>query len=424
MPATMQFDGQPAARNGHVDVVASEGVEPNGIESGLLEGIDDDALANTEPLPSEDRLGTTLAGSLGLRRASKCLSRALSALGPLGRAHAASEQDIGLDDPASRNSPFQESGPDRSTIDPASAADLGLAQPLLDVPVLYFCTVELTNVTAFSTHMRRYCLVVANDKSFIGGGIVIHNCERLPVRRPFGEAGQPKPSPARLRTAAEVLPSGAGAMRPQTLARIQARAEDAVRFGEYTGIKATFVPAVRRPVTPAAAKARVTRALRAFERRIVGQNFETGLAVDERGVTLLEKVGEAREIAFTEPQTSLVAGATAFTHNHPSGSAFSVQDLVFSRLLRVQQVRAIGRQEGRSVLYTADIGRHANRIEVPEVLRAWNRAVQRADRELQLGPRVVRGDLDELEANRVFSHRVNQLVAQQLGYRYRREVVR
>ena len=80
-----------------------------------------------------------------------------------------------------------------------------------------------------------------------------------------------------------------------------------------------------------------------FEEKIVEQDFESCMAVDENGDVLLEKDGEKSQIELTleEKFKILRSKNPTFTHNHPQGAAFSDQDFKAAADINLYEIRAI-----------------------------------------------------------------------------------
>lgn len=75
---------------------------------------------------------------------------------------------------------------------------------------------------------------------------------------------------------------------------------------------------------------------------IVHQDYETaGIYNAETGVMYI-KDGEKSSVSFTPAEIKLMYGSV-LTHNHPSGSPFSKEDLVMLGFAQAKEIRAIGR---------------------------------------------------------------------------------
>ena len=87
--------------------------------------------------------------------------------------------------------------------------------------------------------------------------------------------------------------------------------------------------------------------VRAFEKRVGGNNFETAYAVDKHGKQLLLKKGEKHRIVFTDAEMASVKNGddVTFTHNHPSGSKFSWADMDLAIRNGVREVRAVNTKQ-------------------------------------------------------------------------------
>ena len=68
------------------------------------------------------------------------------------------------------------------------------------------------------------------------------------------------------------------------------------------------------------------KAIHGIEDKIRNQNYETAAIVDEDGNVLLKKNGGRRQVGFTPMECAMMNGNT-LTHNHPSSSIFSAEDI-------------------------------------------------------------------------------------------------
>ena len=71
------------------------------------------------------------------------------------------------------------------------------------------------------------------------------------------------------------------------------------------------------------------------------KDYEQGHVISDSGEILLSRNGEARSITFTDEECELMRGAT-LTHNHPSGTSFSQEDINMARDWKMNEVRAVG----------------------------------------------------------------------------------
>lgn len=80
-----------------------------------------------------------------------------------------------------------------------------------------------------------------------------------------------------------------------------------------------------------------------FEDDIRGQAYESAAAFDADGNLLLAKDGEKSAVYFTNDEIDrlLAANNPVMTHNHPSNSPFSAEDLDFSITARLKEMRAV-----------------------------------------------------------------------------------
>lgn len=195
MPAAMNLESEFQARDGDIDVEAPKGIKSLGRDALVTETIEDRAFVDAEALVPIHRLGALAASGFGLRATGEETATLRGAVSAFGKGHALPDQDVGFVPAAPGDAPFAQAGANRSAVDAAAARNLGFADALVDVPARDLIPVELVNVHHLLVYARRYCLTVANDKSFVAGGIVVHNCERVPIVRRVDQMNLPKPTP-------------------------------------------------------------------------------------------------------------------------------------------------------------------------------------------------------------------------------------
>ena len=83
-------------------------------------------------------------------------------------------------------------------------------------------------------------------------------------------------------------------------------------------------------------------ALKSVEDKIRKQDFESAAIIDRNGNQVLFKDGEAAEVSFNNEECQMMRGAT-LTHNHPSSSTFSAEDVQTFVRRDLQEIRAAGR---------------------------------------------------------------------------------
>lgn len=90
---------------------------------------------------------------------------------------------------------------------------------------------------------------------------------------------------------------------------------------------------------------RVVEKLKFFEDKIVresGNKFEIAYVCSPEGNDILYKEGNKDSIAFDPEEINILKESKAiFTHNHPNSRCFSLQDLILSIHLKMQEIRAV-----------------------------------------------------------------------------------
>lgn len=134
----------------------------------------------------------------------------------------------------------------------------------------------------------------------------------------------------------------------------------------------------------------------------VGQGYETG-------------------VHFTNEEAALMRGMV-MTHNHPGGSAFSLEDLQFASLAGLREIRVVGTgADKEQFLYRASPNATGKWPGAPEILRS-SYGINEALRAKYM-PLVQRGELSPTRANQAHFHALNTELAKSLGYNYSRTQV-
>jgi hypothetical protein len=94
------------------------------------------------------------------------------------------------------------------------------------------------------------------------------------------------------------------------------------------------------------------RLLAEHEASIYAQTWETAVVLDSSGKVLLRKSGDERSVTFTPEEVEKLRGGV-LTHNHPSSSSFSDDDVQLAVLKGLREIRAVGRDGS---LYRLGVG--------------------------------------------------------------------
>lgn len=84
------------------------------------------------------------------------------------------------------------------------------------------------------------------------------------------------------------------------------------------------------------------KAIHDIEDKIRNQDYESAACVDKDGNVLLFKDGEQSQVAFTKEENALMKD-NVLTHNHPSSSIFSKEDVDYWLFNDLQEIRATNR---------------------------------------------------------------------------------
>lgn len=80
--------------------------------------------------------------------------------------------------------------------------------------------------------------------------------------------------------------------------------------------------------------------LHLMEDQIRGQSYETAAVVDKDGYLLMEKNGSVDQVDLSAPEERALMKGNTLTHNHPSGTMFSPQDLGYFAGNELEEIRA------------------------------------------------------------------------------------
>lgn len=149
-----------------------------------------------------------------------------------------------------------------------------------------------------------------------------------------------------------------------------------------------------------------------FESSIRNNKFETGAVLDKDGNVIASFVGEKSKVSIP---TAAARNAT-ISHNHPSGSSFSIQDLKTASTLNLQEVRAVGAE------YTYSMKPGPNGWPSVEDLTAARRQAD-IDAAATIKRRLQEVKLTNNQMFLEHSHEANRLMAERLEMVYLRERV-
>ena len=177
--------------------------------------------------------------------------------------------------------------------------------------------------------------------------------------------------------------------------------------GEFTVYDSTFPRTIPDTSTPA------RQAAVAIEEKIRHERLETGTLISADGQTILQRVGEPDRVRFPESALQRGQGAT-FTHNHPGGTSFSLDDVALAAEFQFGELRVVAplqrfiMQPGRSWPSPSDIE------------TAYNDIFRHA--QLDVHNRVTAGELQAKFKGAETMHVVWERIAKQFGMRYTREI--
>ena len=147
------------------------------------------------------------------------------------------------------------------------------------------------------------------------------------------------------------------------------------------------------------------KAIHSIEDKIRNQNYETAAIIDKDGNVLLNKDGAQSAVGFTPLECTMMKDAT-LTHNHPSSSMFSEEDIACFVRNEMQEIRATTRE---GVTFSVKRGEGYSRADGTVFLLEYqiNAGLARNTAQNELDARgfadkIMRGEMSHAEANKEF----------------------
>ena len=147
------------------------------------------------------------------------------------------------------------------------------------------------------------------------------------------------------------------------------------------------------------------KAIHDIEDKIRHQDFESAACVDKDGNVLFFKDGKQSEVRFTDEETEMVKGNT-LTHNHPSSTMFSPQDVDYWLGSEMQEIRVTTRE---GISYSLARGENFTQAhgEAFSFLYKMSREIAKGDTQEELDARGFRaklgnGEMTKAEADAEF----------------------
>lgn len=148
-----------------------------------------------------------------------------------------------------------------------------------------------------------------------------------------------------------------------------------------------------------------------LENEIRHESLETGAFIAWDGRILLRKTGLANRIGFLASELDSMHGTT-FSHNHPGGSAFSIDDILLASEFDLLEVRAVD-SRFRHIANTLP------KLSEKLLSRAYDLQMNKIHP--IVGQAVRMGQLHPADANAERLHLVWSKLALHFGFQYRRE---
>ena len=167
-------------------------------------------------------------------------------------------------------------------------------------------------------------------------------------------------------------------------------------------------------VAPVIQETVLSKVLKEKEAEIVGLDYERAYVFSKEGNILLRKNGERSSVKFLPDELTLFKNAV-FTHNHPRGNSFSIEDILLSIEYDIVEVRAASQKHIHSMLRPKSGWPEANIL-----FDEYNKANRNVREEF-----LRKIDLKQMtadEASREHFHQVWLRVAKTLKLNYKREL--
>jgi len=137
--------------------------------------------------------------------------------------------------------------------------------------------------------------------------------------------------------------------------------------------------------------------IRALEADIAANDFETAIFVDNDGVEVFRKKGNAKSVSFTREECEMVAG-NIMTHNHPSGTSFSEEDIRFLKSWGATSLRATSTDYLHEMSLTEQ-GLSASKKDFDAALTTSQKKTKK-----ELTAKLNSGEITYQEANAIHAH--------------------
>ena len=166
--------------------------------------------------------------------------------------------------------------------------------------------------------------------------------------------------------------------------------------------------------TPAARERLTSR-----EFLIVNKPVEWGCVVDREGRAILDKVGEKTEVSFSGDEIEQMKDRH-FTHNHPSGSSLSKEDLNLALDADLASMSAVGKSKIDGKTYRYSFTRPKAGWPSSQMVKSVTREIE-SDLKNDFYGQIAKGRMSVQEANHSHTHELWTRVATTVDINYRRE---
>ncbi len=197
-------------------------------------------------------------------------------------------------------------------------------------------------------------LEVEEDNSYTANGLMVHNCDLLAAHdEGLGPGvyapGNEPPFPAHPNCICHIIPVHE---QPEDFVKRLKKWKDDPNSDKelenwyneiYQGKAKDTQERLRRAADKTRAEQKALKtALDKAEAVLIRRKTEKAIVFADDGTIIFEKPGGKSSVSFTPDEVKLFKDKI-FTHNHPSGTSFSVEDIAFAAVWDLKEIRACGK---------------------------------------------------------------------------------
>lgn len=150
--------------------------------------------------------------------------------------------------------------------------------------------------------------------------------------------------------------------------------------------------------------------IKSTEDKIRKQDYESAACIDSNGKTVFFKDGQKSQVAFSSEESAQMKGAT-LTHNHPSSSHFSNDDIHTFVVTQMQEIRVACRNGNNFSLRRTGEKSYQQEYKFIDAFYKQNAKSKNAelkiDRENDVMGKINRGEISSKDANDSINRRIS-----------------